>query len=87
MAINTVLAVLVALSLKHRFAGRNFFRFVFYLPSVLSVTVVGIIAFRVWDPQGGLLNYVVTSVFNGQPINAWGSRGELLLLVQQKHSF
>jgi multiple sugar transport system permease protein len=81
IAINTTLALLVALNLKHSFAGRNFFRAVFYLPSVLSVTVVGILAFRVWDPHGGLLNSLVVGLLRGQPLQPWGGRGEILVLV------
>ena len=81
MSINTVLSLAVALNLKHRFVGRSFFRAVFYLPSVLSVTVVGIIAFRVWDPHRGLLNAFIIGLLHGQPLQPWGGRGEMLVLV------
>ncbi|NJM40840.1 MAG: sugar ABC transporter permease [Anaerolineae bacterium] len=81
MLFNTAIALLVALNLKRNFRGRNFFRIVFYLPSVLSVTVVGILAWRVWNPRGGLLNYVVVSLFNGQPIQWWSGNSEMLILV------
>ena len=81
MGFNTVIALLVALNLKRNFAGRNFFRFVFYLPSVLSVTVIGILAWRVWDPRGGLLNNFVVAVLGGQPVQWWTGSSEMLILV------
>ena len=81
MALNVALSLAVALNLKHKFVGRDFFRVVYYLPSVLSVTVVGIIAYRVWDPEDGLLNYVLVSALNQPPVQWWTPRTEMLILV------
>ena len=81
MLFNTSIALLVALNLKRNFVGRNFFRIVFYLPSVLSVTVIGILAWRVWDPRGGLLNNFVVAVLGGQPIQWWTGSSEMFILA------
>jgi len=81
MLINTTLALLVAVNIKRRFPGRNFFRTVFYLPSVLSVTVVGILAFRVWDAREGLLNSLIVGVFQGQPLQPWAGHTAILTLA------
>lgn len=80
LSINTVLALIVAVNLKQNFRGRNFFRVAYYLPSVLSVTVVGVIAARVWDPEGGLLNYFVVRL-GQQPIRFWAGGTDMLILA------
>lgn len=81
MLFNTTLALGVALLLKRNFAGRNFLRMAFYLPGVLSVTVIGIVAYRVFDPRAGLLNNFVVSVLQAQPIQWWSGNTEMLILV------
>jgi multiple sugar transport system permease protein len=81
LSINTVLALVVAANLKQNFRGRNFFRVAYYLPSVLSVTVVGVIAFRVWDPEGGLLNYFVVTALGQPPIRFWAGGTEMWILA------
>jgi len=81
MSINTVLALLVAVLLKDRFRGRNFLRAVLYLPSVLSVTVVGVIAFRVWDVDRGLLSYFWVGLLQQAPIRWWTPGTQLMVLV------
>lgn len=81
MSVNTALALLTAIVLRQRFAGRGFFRLVFYLPSVLSVTVLGILAIRVWDPQNGILNYVTTQLLGLAPVAWWTPRSEMLILA------
>jgi multiple sugar transport system permease protein len=64
MIMNISFSLLVAVALKQTFAGRDFFRTLFFAGSVLSVSAVGIIAARVWDPQRGILNYFLVDVFN-----------------------
>jgi multiple sugar transport system permease protein len=66
--INTVLSLLTAVAIKQNFRGRDFFRVVFYTPVILSVSVAGIIALRVFDPQRGLLNYFITDLLDGPRI-------------------
>lgn len=67
--INVLLALIVASALKHRFAGSDFFRVLFYAPGIISVSVLGIIATRVWDPQLGIINYYVANVLGGPRTN------------------
>lgn len=71
--INTVLSLLTAVALKQNFRGRDILRVLFYTPVILSVSVAGIIALRVFDPQRGMLNYFITDVFNGPRIQWLGS--------------
>jgi multiple sugar transport system permease protein len=72
VVINIMLALLMAVILNKGFAGRDFFRTLFYATSVLSVTAVGIIAARIWDSQRGILNYFIVEVFNGPRIQWLG---------------
>ncbi|MBK8046075.1 MAG: sugar ABC transporter permease [Anaerolineales bacterium] len=73
VAINIVLALLVATGLKHSFWGSDGLRVLFYAPGILSVSVLGIIAIRVWDTQLGIVNYFVTTLLNGPRISWLGN--------------
>jgi multiple sugar transport system permease protein len=73
VTINVILGLLIATGLKHKFFGSNFLRVLFYAPAILSVSVLGIIAIRVWDNQLGIINYFVTTVFNGPRISWLGN--------------
>jgi multiple sugar transport system permease protein len=66
--INVTLALIVASGLKHRFLGRDFLRVLFYAPGILSVSVIGIIGIRIWEPQLGIINYYVANVLGGPRI-------------------
>jgi multiple sugar transport system permease protein len=68
VAMNVVLALLVASGLKHSFAGSDFLRVLFYAPGILSVSVLGIIGTRIWDTQLGIVNYFVTTLLGGPRI-------------------
>lgn len=65
----------VALLLNRRFAGRTFFRAVFFAPYVLGVAVVGLLFRYLLDPNIGLLNFYLgklglpddTPWVNGEP--------------------
>jgi multiple sugar transport system permease protein len=77
---NVVLALLVATGLKHRFFGSDFLNILFYAPGILSVSVLGIIGIRIWEPQLGIINYYVANVLGGPRI-AWISRPDLIIPV------
>lgn len=72
VVINVLLALVVAVGLKQAFAGRDFFRVLFYAPTILSVSVIGIVGIRVWDTQLGIVNYFVTYLLGGPRINWLG---------------
>lgn len=72
VTINVVLSLFVAAALKRGFRGRDFFRVLFYGPGIMSVSVLGIIALRIWDQQRGVLNYFIVDYFNGPRINWLG---------------
>ncbi|PZG13884.1 carbohydrate ABC transporter permease [Nonomuraea aridisoli] len=47
---------LAAIMTRQRLRGRNFYRFVLYVPNVLSVVVIAAIFSAIYDQQNGLLN-------------------------------
>lgn len=52
-----VLPLLVALLLNQPFAGRNFFRALYFAPYVLGIAVVGVLWRFLLDPTVGMFNY------------------------------
>jgi multiple sugar transport system permease protein len=80
VAINVSLALVVASGLKHRFYGSDMLRVLFYAPGILSVSVLGIIAIRIWEPQLGIINYYYTNMLGGPRIN-WVGNPNLVIPV------
>ena len=66
--LNTVISLTSATAIKQNFRGRDVFRVMFYSPVILSVSAASIIALRVFDPNRGLLNYLIVDVLNGPRI-------------------
>lgn len=73
VVINVVLSLLVAAALKRSFYGRDFFRVLFYAPGIMSVSVLGFLALRMFDQQRGILNYFLFNAFGVDRINWLGS--------------
>jgi len=64
----TLFALGLAVMLHRPIFGRSFFRAVFFLPGILTVSVMGILWRWMFDNQIGLVNAVLTQFFNRQPI-------------------
>jgi multiple sugar transport system permease protein len=58
----------LALLLDRPIFGRAFFRAVFFLPTILSVSVVGLLWFWTLNNQGGLVNVILTEYLWLRPI-------------------
>ncbi len=80
VSINVVLALLVATGLKHSFYGSEFLRVLFYMPGIVSVSVLGIIGIRIWEPELGIINYYLANVLGGPRIQ-WISNPDLVIPV------
>jgi multiple sugar transport system permease protein len=52
----------LAILLNSKTPGRNFFRAVYFAPWVLSVTVISLIWWWIFQSQGGLLNYYLAEI-------------------------
>ncbi|NDL58737.1 carbohydrate ABC transporter permease [Phytoactinopolyspora mesophila] len=68
MAVPLALAVL----LNRRFAGRTFFRAVFFMPYVLGVAVVGLLFRFALDPNIGIINAGISALGLEGVLNALG---------------
>lgn len=55
----TVIAIAVAMVLSQKLRGINFWRTIFFMPSVLSSIAVAILWLYIFRPEGGLLNVVL----------------------------
>ncbi|MEZ4712538.1 MAG: sugar ABC transporter permease [Caldilineaceae bacterium] len=73
VVINVVLSLLVATALKRGFYGRDFFRVLFYAPGIMSVSVLGFLALRMWDQQRGIINYFLVNSLDLTRVNWLGS--------------
>lgn len=54
---NTVFALIVAIAVNEPIRFRDFYRFVFYAPVVLSVAVAGVMGAWLFNTQFGIVNY------------------------------
>jgi multiple sugar transport system permease protein len=64
-----VLALLLALLLNTKVRGVNLFRAIYFAPWVLSVAVIGILWWWIFQSQGGLINYYLQQL--GFPTPRW----------------
>ncbi len=88
--VQTVLSLIFAFALDQKLRARDFFRTAFYLPSVTSSVVIGIIFVWLFAPQGvinqllGLeinwLNNTKTSLPTIMIVNIWSTTGTLMLI-------
>ncbi|WP_369173107.1 carbohydrate ABC transporter permease [Streptomyces sp. R28] len=65
-------------------AGSKFYRFVFFFPQVISITIIAVIWFNIYnpDPQDGMLNSLLGAVGLDSLQNAWlGEKSMALLCI------
>src|SRR5262245_36322314 len=65
LAIQLPLALGLALLVGRELPGRAIFRTIFFLPFVLSEVITGVIWNFIYRPQGGLVNWLLQSIFPG----------------------
>ncbi|PLS82664.1 MAG: sugar ABC transporter permease [Chloroflexi bacterium] len=73
-----LVSLATAVAVKQDIRGRNFFRTMFYIPVILSVSVMALVLARVFDPTRGLLNYYITDVLRG-PRLVWLGTADLVI--------
>lgn len=69
--LKTGLALLFAVVLSHNIKGKNFHRAVMYMPSVLSVLVIGLLFRSILNPKTGLLNSFLRAIGLGALAQKW----------------
>lgn len=75
VVLNTVVSLIAATAIKRPIFGRDLFRVLFYSPVILSVSVLGLLAVKVWNTRLGLVNYYIADVFGGPVIEWLGTAG------------
>lgn len=73
------LALVLAFILASRLKGRSFFRAVYFMPSMVSVAIIGVIFRYFFTHQGGVINEFI-KLFGGQPV-MWFSNGTTAMIV------
>lgn len=74
----TVFSLIVALGVSQPIRGRDFYRFIFYAPVILSVAVMGLIAGWMMNTQFGIVNYFLKWWFDIGPV-PWLSSPTLVI--------
>lgn len=75
-------ALVLALILAHGIKGEKHFRVIYFIPAVLSSTVIGLLWRRIYDPTFGLLNRVLEVLGMEELTRAWlGDLDTVLLAV------
>ncbi|MFL5735314.1 MAG: carbohydrate ABC transporter permease, partial [Chloroflexia bacterium] len=62
-----IIPLLLAVLLNTKTPGRNFFRAVYFAPWVLSVAVIGLLWWWIFQSQGGLINHYLADLHLAQP--------------------
>jgi len=66
-----ILALLLAVLLNTKVRGVNLFRGIYFAPWVLSVSVIGILWWWIFQSQGGLMNYYLTHLLGMSQPPRW----------------
>jgi raffinose/stachyose/melibiose transport system permease protein len=62
LAIQTPLAILLAIALSGKIKGKRYFKTVFFLPNILSSVAVGLLWTFIYHPEFGIINSVLESI-------------------------
>jgi raffinose/stachyose/melibiose transport system permease protein len=81
VVVQTGLALALALILEQKFRGSVFFRGVYFMPTVLSMVVVGILFSLILSPTQGLMNAFLRAIGLGHIQPAWLGEPKLALIV------
>ncbi|MCK6580801.1 MAG: sugar ABC transporter permease [Anaerolineae bacterium] len=81
LAIQLPLAIMLALMVGRKLPGRMIYRSIFFMPYVFSEVVTAIIWLFVYNPGGGMLNTVLSSIFPGYVPQGWLANRDIALLA------
>lgn len=75
------ISLLLAFLVERGAKAQGFYKVVYYIPTILSPIVVGYIWKWIYDPYGGILNYVLSAIGLGNLSRAWLSDPTLSLFA------
>jgi raffinose/stachyose/melibiose transport system permease protein len=81
LVIQLPLAMSLALMVGRKLPGRTIYRSIFFLPYVFSEIITAIIWTFVYNPGGGMLNTVLSSIFPGYEPQGWLANRDIALLA------
>ena len=74
------LALILAFVLTRRLRGRDFFRSVFFMPSMLSVAVIGVVFTYLFNHNQGVVNSVI-KLMGGKAVKWFSGGGTAMILL------
>lgn len=80
LLIEIPLALVLAFILTRKLRGRNFFRSVFFMPSMLSVAVIGVIFTYLFNHQQGVINAVI-KFFGGSAVMWFSNENTAMIML------
>ncbi len=81
LAMELPIALVLAVILNRQIKGRNFFRGLFFMPSVTSAAIMSLIFYFIFSPYQGILNGMLQAVgVIREPID-WLGNGDLAMIV------
>lgn len=82
LSVEIPLALILAVILNGALKGKSFFRTMFFMPSVISTAVIGLIFSIMFSSFGGIVNNLLESVhLISQPINWFGEKWAALIVL------
>ncbi len=79
LVIQLPLAMGLALMVGRKLPGRSIFRSIFFMPYVFSEVITALLWTFVYNPGGGLLNTVLTTLIPGYEFQGWLSNRDIAL--------
>ena len=74
------LAMVTAFILTRKIKFRNFFRAMYFMPSMISVAIMGVVFAYLFSHQSGVVNEII-KIFGGQPVQWFSSETTSMLML------
>ncbi len=82
LLITVPLALLLAVLLNTKLRGRNFFRAVFFMPTVISTAVISVVFYIIFNSYNGMVNQLLLRYhIIGEPFNWFGPQHAMMTVI------
>ncbi len=76
------LALFLAIVINNKLKGNGLFRITFFLPNVISVAIIGLIFFFLFDSANGVVNgFLMNSGIVSEPVNWFGNKWSAMFVI------